>query len=201
MSEASRFDPGRYLKKVNGGDYLEVKWRLVWLREAHPDASIETELVSHSDQEAIFRARVTLPSGASATGYGSEGYADFRDYVEKAETKSIGRALAALGFGTQFCPDHEFGADRGRVVDAPIDRGRRMGPNGGNPGNGGEQPATPRQIKFIQAIAREHGISDADLTMETESLYGVAVEKLTRRDASAFIERLQSRRNATETAS
>ena len=130
MTDAKTFDPGRYLTKVGSSDYLEVKWRLVWLREIHPEACIVTELVSHTDQMAIFRAEVTIPEGGSATGYGSEGYDDFRDYIEKAETKAIGRALAALGFGTQFCPDFDFGAANGSVVDSPIDfastRGRRV---------------------------------------------------------------------------
>ena len=33
--------------RVNGADYLEVKWRLLWLRTNHPDAVIETEMMSH----------------------------------------------------------------------------------------------------------------------------------------------------------
>src|SRR4051794_18236665 len=121
MTDSTTFDPGRYLTKVGAADYLEVKWRLVWLREVHPDATIETELVSHTDQLAIFRARVAIPGGGTATGYGSEGYNDFREYIEKAETKAIGRALASLGFGTQFCPDFDFSANGGGVVDSPID--------------------------------------------------------------------------------
>src|SRR5215210_7741237 len=104
------FDPSKYLTRVNGSDYLEVKWRLVWLRAQHPDATVETELISHIDNTAIFRAQVSIPGGGSSTGWGSETSGDFRDYLEKAETKAIGRALAALGFGTQFCPDFEFGA-------------------------------------------------------------------------------------------
>ena len=43
--QGATFDPTRYLTKVNGRDYLEVKWRLVWLRSVHPTARIETELV------------------------------------------------------------------------------------------------------------------------------------------------------------
>ena len=33
--------------KLRGKDYLEVKWRLVWFREEHPDWSIETKIVHH----------------------------------------------------------------------------------------------------------------------------------------------------------
>lgn len=199
---APAFDPGRYLTKVGAADYLEVKWRLLWLRTQHPDASIESELVSLADQTAIFKTTVRIPGGGSATGFGSESYNDFREYIEKAETKSIGRALAALGFGTQFCPDFDFGSANGNVADSPVEfsstRGRRMSQGNGRApapqGNGGTpQLITPRQHKFIEAIAREHGIADYDLDHEANALFGCNVESLSRRDASAFIERLQMR--------
>lgn len=101
----SGFDPTPYLRQLRGrggGDYLDVKWRLLWLRKEHPDAELVTEMVEHDQQMAIFKATVTLPSGGKATGYGSETASDFPDFIEKAETKAIGRALNALGFGAQF---------------------------------------------------------------------------------------------------
>jgi len=212
MSQQTAFDPSRYLTKVGSSDYLEVKWRLVWLRETHPDASIETEMVSNGDQMAVFRAKVSIPGGGSATGWGSEGYNDFRDFLEKAETKALGRALAALGFGTQFCSDFDFGSSQGSVVDSPIDfastRGRRIAESQGQGEYGDRrvailnQPVTPRQLKFIQAIAREKGMTDDELNAESERAYGKTnVAELDRRDASAFIDRLQARRPATELAS
>ncbi|MDF2757871.1 MAG: hypothetical protein K0S99_503 [Thermomicrobiales bacterium] len=102
------FDPTPYLRQLHGrgrgggADYLDVKWRLVWLRKEHPDAEIVTELVQHDPQMAIFKATVTVPTGGRATGYGSETASDFPDFIEKAETKAIGRALNALGYGAQF---------------------------------------------------------------------------------------------------
>lgn len=101
----SGFDPTPYLRQLRGrggGDYLDVKWRLLWLRKEHPDAELLTEMVEHDQQMAIFKATVTLPTGGKATGYGSETANDFPDFIEKAETKAIGRALNALGFGAQF---------------------------------------------------------------------------------------------------
>ncbi|HEU0114954.1 MAG TPA: hypothetical protein VFQ80_09765 [Thermomicrobiales bacterium] len=212
MALPATFEPSRYLTKISGSDYLEVKWRLVWLREAHPDAQIETELVQHDRNFAIFRAKVSIPGGGSATGWGSEGIDDFRDYIEKAETKAIGRALAALGFGTQFCPDFDFGAAAGKVVDAPIDfastRGRRIAESGAARSSGGErrvasvdQAATPRQLRFLQAIAREVGIDDEALREEVAKVSAGGYDELSRRDASALIERLQARRVQTELAS
>jgi hypothetical protein len=123
MSEGA-FDPTRYLVKINGrADYLEVRYRLLWLRADHPDADLDTRCLEHAPGEsASFWARVVIPGGGAATGHGVETSGDFRDYYEKAETKAIGRALAALGYGTQFCLDHDFGGDSGAVVDAPSSR-------------------------------------------------------------------------------
>ena len=203
MSTATiEFDPSRYLTKVSGSDYLEVKWRLLWLRQTHPDASIETELVTHDGQAAIFKAKVSIPGGGSSTGWGSEQYGDFRDYIEKAETKALGRALAALGFGTQFCNDFAFGADQNRVVDAPVDLQRQLERRRSNGKQSPEvqearpsdQPATARQHGFIDALVRELSISEDALKLEVESSFGAPVSGLSRRDASVLIERLQQRR-------
>jgi hypothetical protein len=100
-----RFDPAKYLTKVKGNDFLEVKYRLLWLRTEHPDAIIETQLVEVSDNRAIFKAKVTIPDGGVAIGWGSETAKDFSDFIEKGETKAIGRALRHLGYGTEFTND------------------------------------------------------------------------------------------------
>lgn len=199
MSEQSAFDPTRYLTKVSGRDYLEVKWRLVWLRSVHPDAQIETELVEHRNNMAVFRARVTIPSGASATGWGSEGTEDFGDYLEKAETKALGRALAALGFGTQFCWDFDFGADQQRIVDSPVDI--RAARDGSRPSQGIRQEATPRQIKYLHAVAREVGLTNDGLEERAQQAFGSAVAELSRRDVSQLIEQIQAERPTPSLAS
>lgn len=198
MAAETPFEPARYLTRVSGSDYLEVKWRLVWLRDRHPDASIDTELISHRDNTAVFRARVTLPNGGVATGWGSENAGDFRDYLEKAETKALGRALAALGFGTQFCPDFEFGAAAGRVVDAPVKASRAARGSGAERKEaavaaiGPDQPATERQLRYLQAVAREAGLDAAALDERAMQEFGVEAQSLSRRDASSLIDLIQS---------
>ena len=123
------FDPTQYLSNFDGRDYLEVKWRLLWLRSQYPDARMTTEIVQHNEEGgfALFRAEVEIPSGGKATGWGSETVRDFHDYIEAAETKALGRALAALGYGTQFCSDYDFAsnarAGKLQVVDAPVGKG------------------------------------------------------------------------------
>jgi hypothetical protein len=122
----SDFNPAQDLVQLKGKDYLEVKYRLLWLRSDAPDSQIRTEHVMLNEQIAVFHAIATrIVEGevkGVGEGYGSETPRDFGDYIEKAETKAIGRALGALGYGTQFCDDHEFGAAQGRVVDAPVAR-------------------------------------------------------------------------------
>jgi hypothetical protein len=104
--QGTDFDPTPFIRQLRGrsggADYLDVKWCLLWLRKEHPDAEIVTELVQHDPQMAIFKATVTVPTGGKATGYGSETASDFPDFIEKAETKAIGRALNALGYGAKF---------------------------------------------------------------------------------------------------
>src|SRR5258708_6253420 len=97
------FDYKPHLMDLKGKKYLPVAPRIAWLREEHPDAHIETSLIEMdlTSRMAIFRAVVTIPEGGSATGYGSQTEKSFPlGWVEKAETKAIGRAIAALGYGT-----------------------------------------------------------------------------------------------------
>ncbi|MCD6027915.1 MAG: hypothetical protein K0S78_89 [Thermomicrobiales bacterium] len=209
MASETPFDPTRHLTRVSGSDYLEVKWRLVWLRDRHPDATLETELVSHHDNTAIFRAQVQIPGGGAATGWGSEAAGDFRDYLEKAETKAIGRALAALGFGTQFCPDHEFGAANGRVVDSPVKPARASRASASSERQesatvaaiGPDQGATQRQLRYLQAVAREAGLDGAALDERAMQEFGVQAVALSRRDASTLIDLIQSQSSGAKLAS
>ena len=212
MEGQKAFEPAKHLSLVSGNEYLVVKWRLVWLRSEHPDASIETELVKHANGEAIFRANVSIPGGGSSTGYGSEDTQSFGDYIEKAETKAIGRALAALGFGTQFCMDFDFGASHGKVVDAPVNtRGgggysvsRETPASGGGyngPAPSSTDRATAKQMGAIWGAKKRNGISDqdfGDLCYDTVGVRDIGdhddrsgeVPNISKADASAIIQAL-----------
>lgn len=183
------FDPVSHLTRVNGAEYLEVKHRVAWLRAEHPDAELVTEMVEHDPQLAIFKATVTLPSGGKATGYGSETASDFPDFIEKAETKAIGRALAALGYGTQFA--HDDGGAR-RPVDAPAPirevRGAERSPSPALP----DQTATVRQLGYLRVVAREAGYEPDGLVALAHRQFGAAPDQLSRRDCSALIDLLQT---------
>lgn len=101
-------------------EYLEVKYRLVWFREEKPNWSIETEFVSVGERHATAKATIRDESGRIiATSHKFENSIGFADFLEKAETGAIGRALALIGYGTQFCAD-EFDEGK-RLADSPVD--------------------------------------------------------------------------------
>ena len=52
-----------------------------------------------------------------ATGHKREDNSHFSDHSEKAESGAIGRALALIGYGTQFAAELEEGE---RIVDSPV---------------------------------------------------------------------------------
>ena len=177
------FNPSDHLTKLKGKDYLEAKWRLVWLRDEHPDAMIETQHIELSDEHAIFRAVVTFKEGGGASGYGSETKRDFGDYIEKAETKAIARALAAAGYGTQFTGDEL--AEGERIVDSPVQRSVPR-----------SQPAravndmTDQQRKAIFGIGKSKAMTREELEAVSQEMFGVELAALDKQQASKVIERL-----------
>jgi hypothetical protein len=144
------FSPHEHIIQIKSDqsvrDYLPVQWRLVWFRSLCPEGTIETEIihldldreteeevlawnnerrrsekvVKHAKGLVVFKATVSDGKGGVATGTKMEKAASFSDWLEKAETGAIGRALAALGYGTQFTGDELDEAHR--IVDSPVSR-------------------------------------------------------------------------------
>ena len=156
-----RFDPKRYLIKVQGGrNYLPVSARLIWFRNEHPDWGIETEPVTldMEKQYAIFRAKVYNAEGRlMAVGTKREDVRGFPDYIEKAETGAVGRALALCGFGTQFAPELDEvdirqagapgGISVGRFADSPQPIRTTTSPRQfDRPARSAQRPALPQSI-------------------------------------------------------
>jgi hypothetical protein len=179
------FNPNDHLRQIKSGqtsqDYLDVKWRLVWFRSLCPNGTIDTEELAYDlDREmtvevyvynqekkrservqktangyARYRAIVTDGKGGRATGTKSECRASFDDFGEKAETGAIGRALAALGFGTQFTGDELYEGDR--IVDSPVDQPTSPENTRRTPVPDGSTEATDQQLASIRKIAEHLG--------------------------------------------
>ena len=127
------FPHQQYLEKRDGQPYLPLKWRLAWLRSDHPQAKIITRLASHENQVAVFVAEVQLPEGATATGWGAKSNQepasgnfenDGLDYLIAAENQALSRALAALGYGTEYALDFDPPAENQPI---PLPEGSSYG--------------------------------------------------------------------------
>lgn len=103
---------------LRGKAYLQVAYRILWAREEHPDWSFTTDLIASGQDSALFKATISDASGkVLSTAHKREDKAGFADFLEKAETGAIGRALALAGYGTQFTDDLDEG---GRIADSPL---------------------------------------------------------------------------------
>ena len=134
----SIFDPNKYMlklpktKKINLSngqvkwektetDYLPVAARIAWFRKDHPDWSIITKCVQLANKAVLMKAIIKDRDGRIiATARKRETEVGFPDYIEKAETGAIGRALAMCGYGTLQAPEFDEGD---RLADSPVENG------------------------------------------------------------------------------
>ena len=133
----SIFDPNKYMLKLaktkrvslpNGQvrfekietDYLPVAARIAWFRKDHPYWTIKTEVELWGDKAVVMKAIIQDVTGQIiATARKRETEIGFPDYIEKAETGAIGRALAMCGYGTLQVPEFD---EQDRLADAPVEK-------------------------------------------------------------------------------
>ena len=135
----SIFDPNKYMLKLpkykkvsltNGQvryekmetDYLPVAARIAWFRKDHPYWSIITKVEKWGDKAVVMKAIIKDMQGVIiATARKKETEIGFPDYIEKAETGAIGRALAMCGYGTLQAPEFD---EQDRLADAPLEKAK-----------------------------------------------------------------------------
>ncbi len=133
----SIFDPNKYMLKLpktkkvkmsNGqirweqteADYLPIAARIAWFRREHPDWSIITKMIESANKAIVMKAVIRDAGGRIiATARKRETEIGFPDYIEKAETGAIGRALALCGYGTLQAPDFD---EQERLADSPVEK-------------------------------------------------------------------------------
>ena len=197
METKEKFNPKEHMMNLKGKQYLQVMWRLVWFREEHPDWMIQTQLVEHHHGEyAVFKAELSEASGrVLATAYGSETVKDFRDYLEKAETKAVGRALAYLGYGTQFAPELD---EEERIVDSPVSKGRMVidNPTAADIQNLAKEVAaqkgTPIDEALVNQILHMAKAKNVDVSAICKRYRIDSVTKLTREQGEACLRDLNN---------
>lgn len=201
------FNPNDHMMNLKGKEYLQVMWRLVWFREVRPLWSIEPEIIEMDDKHAVFRAVIRDEAGVvKCIGHGSESQRDFGDFIEKAETKAVGRALAMLGYGTQFTASE---LDEGeRIVDSPVARSGSMeaaqavgrAKLAELDAKLAEQTAMPigRATETQKAYIQQHA-SDADY-LNIMQKYGPELERLSAKGAEKVIAQIDANNAAGASA-
>lgn len=165
------------LRNFKGKEYLDVKDRVIWFREERPTWRIETEMIHFDRESAMFKAIIRDEQGnIMATGHKTETIQDFpAGHAEKSETGAIGRALALVGYGTQFTDDLDEGE---RVVDAPKEP-RQSPPSPASSQKPSDRKPTisDAQGKRAYAIAKAKGWDSEGITQELHRIakegYGV----------------------------
>ena len=135
----SIFDPNKYMLKLpktkkvslpNGQvrfektetDYLPVAARIAWFRKDHPYWTIITKVEKWGDKAVVMKAIIKDVTGQIiAMARKKETEIGFPDYIEKAETGAIGRALAMCGYGTLQAPDFD---EQERLADMPVEKAK-----------------------------------------------------------------------------
>jgi len=122
MSNNKPYMQQPYMTKLKGRDYMIVAGRLLWFRDVHPNGAIITTPVTAGNTVVAVKAEVIVDDRILATGMASvrsgKGTSWDGRELEKAETASIGRALAHAGFGTQFALDEMSEGDY--LADTPV---------------------------------------------------------------------------------
>ncbi|MCW3050855.1 MAG: hypothetical protein JWN14_25 [Chthonomonadales bacterium] len=136
----------RGLIRVQGGLlYLKAPYRVLWMREEHPDWAILSEVV-YADYEkgfAVVKATVLDGGGNILAMAHSEESRGKLPYIKKAETGAIARALALCGYGTIFGEIDEDSLADGPTAD-PMAAGRTA--NGNGTGRGSLGPGEPGML-------------------------------------------------------
>ncbi|NJD62856.1 MAG: hypothetical protein FIA93_09070 [Deltaproteobacteria bacterium] len=186
---------------LKGKAYLPARRRIQWMRGLpvpHPDWTIDTytEVFDKGVFErpgrvkggfAGVRANVYDEGGRLiSTGVKSEYSENFPDFLEKAETGAIARALAVAGYGTESALDLDEGAEAERPADAPVEVGGApvrspvVTPGTGpSVEKGGKNTfATSLQVARIAALSSRLKLGTVGMTGVIEAVLGVSVPSL-----------------------
>lgn len=184
------------LLDLRGKPYLQVAHRIVWFREEHPDWIFGVEFPQLNDKLVMAKATIVDETGkVRATAHKVEHFAHFSDAIEKSETGAIGRALAMIGYGTQFAPDID---EEDRLADAPVPPARRplqnrklmepKKPDGNNP------LVNEAMRKKLLPLSQHAGWTPAQVSGFLQNKFGIEKsEEITLTDYKILLDILESK--------
>ena len=160
---------GDYVKMPGNKQYLPVPARVQWFRGEHPDWSIITSVynIDFDSGYAIMRAEVLDESGRIiASGMKAETRKGFGDFIEKAETGAVGRALARAGYGTEDALDLEGD----RIADAPIGRPSQPERSRSAPQRPAPAQRTPEEQMLLDMLLAVPGMSRERMSLLADAV-------------------------------
>ncbi len=206
MTKTFKTPKGTELPFLNlqGKDYLQIVHRIVWFREQYPQWTIDTHPVQIDATIAIMSASIKDETGrVLSKAHGAQLAKSFPAYIEKAESKSVGRALGFLGFGTAHAQEleDEDQKDLSTLADSPLhNTSTKNSPailnnDSHSPYVGSQSkkipPASEKQIGFLRKLAG----SDIELNKKANSIGRSSYKELTIEDAKTLIDGYQKQQN------
>jgi len=172
---------------VTQSDYLEVKWRRVWFNEEHPDwkVLISVQMYPENDipKACLAKAEVYNDKNELVTiGWGYSTVEMFKRFVEKACTAAEGRALASIGYGTQWAEEYYEDTDSAEnLVDSPVIKNVVEVIQ--------EEQATTAQKEFIKKLVKDK--KEDQVVSMLKEVKAESIDTLNKTQASILINKLK----------
>ena len=172
---------------VTQSDYLEVKWRRVWFNEEHPDwkVLISVQMYPENDipKACLAKAEVYNDKNELVTiGWGYSTVEMFKRFVEKACTAAEGRALASIGYGTQWAEEYYEDTDSAEnLVDSPVIKNAVEVIQ--------EEQATTAQKEFIKKLVKDK--KTEEIAVLLKEIKAESIDTLNKTQASILINKLK----------
>lgn len=124
LNSVKGFDPRKFMRRTVSEEtkqevyYLDLKFKKLWFRLAHPAGRIKTTVLKITNQLAIIEAKVYYDKNDREPAASFVAQRTLQDkagtlYIEAAQYAAVDQALCDAGFGLQFCdvsqgPDPEL---------------------------------------------------------------------------------------------
>ena len=178
--------------------YETVEDRLARFWRDHPQARIETAMMSYDGDSCIFRAEIyfdATQSAPTATGYAEEvkgsSPVNRTSFVENCETSAIGRALANCGYATHGKrPSREEMAKVSRA-GAPHLAAPSSSAQNEITTIGGQAIRTEKQAGYAWSLAKKAGMDEQTYEAKVIELTGTLPSVMTLAQANKVIDTLK----------